>query len=109
MPYSSMYHPMPFTAFNDPGMRTGFPASSRTAGPVMPSRFLMRPASRMSKAMALALRLEVVFKLMLYAMRKSRAPTAVAPVLLAWSLNSAGPKSGAPSSVANLANPSYCP
>ena len=35
--------------------------------------------------------------------RKSRAPTAVAPVRRAASLNSAGPKSGAPSSVPELA------
>ena len=63
MPYSSMYQPMPFTAFKRPGILTGSPLASVTILPVTgsPSR-LMRPASRMSKAMALARRVLVLFR-----------------------------------------------
>ena len=63
MPYSSMYHPMPFTAFRRPGIFTGSPLASVTTLPVRgsPSRFT-RPPSRMSKAMALARRVLVVFR-----------------------------------------------
>ena len=65
IPYSSMYQPMPFTALSEPGMRSGSPLASFTIGlPGPPVRFT-RPDSRMSKAMALARRELVVFRLML--------------------------------------------
>ena len=66
MPYSSINQPMPLTAFSFPGIRTGSPRSSNTFLPVigLPSRFT-RPASRISNAMALARRVDVVFKLTL--------------------------------------------
>ena len=81
MPYSSMNHPMAFVAFRVPGRITGLPAASLTILPVMgfPSR-TGRPFSRTSNAMALARRVEVVLRLKFTAMRKSRAPTVVAPV-----------------------------
>ena len=55
---------MPFTALSDPGTFTFFPFSSRTIFPVMgfPSRFTL-PRSRISNAMALARRVEVVFEI----------------------------------------------
>ena len=63
MPYSSIYQPIPFTAFNLPGTLSGSPWASKTFLPVIgsPSRLTL-PASRISNAMALALRVEVVFK-----------------------------------------------
>ena len=63
-PYSLMNQPMALVPFNVPGIFTGLPFSSFTILPVMglPSRF-GRPFSRTSKAMALARRVEVVFKL----------------------------------------------
>ena len=65
--------------------------------------------SRTSDAIALALRVEVVFKFTLYAIKKSRAEIAVAPDWIALT-NSAGPKSGFHSEVTNLdSNPSYSP
>ncbi len=81
MPYSSMYQPMALVPGSVPGRMTGLPSASFTILPVMglPSR-TGRPFSRTSKAMALARRVEVVLRLKLTATRKSRAPTAVAPV-----------------------------
>ena len=81
MPYSSMNQPMAFVAFSVPGRMTGLPLASFTTLPVMgfPSR-TGRPFSRTSKAMALARRVEVVLRLKFTAIRKSRAPTVVAPV-----------------------------
>jgi len=74
-----------------------------------PSLFIL-PASRMSKATAFALLVEVVFKLMLYATKKSRAEIAVAPDFSTDLLNSAGPKSGFQSGSTNyLDKPSYSP
>jgi len=65
-PYSGMYQPIAFTAFRLPGSITGFPAASVTILPVsgFPAR-LGRPASRTSKAIALARRVEVVLRLTL--------------------------------------------
>ncbi len=65
-PYSSIYQPIAFTHFKVPGFDLGLPFSSVTIFPVtgFPSRFT-RPASRTSNAIALALRVEVVFRLML--------------------------------------------
>ena len=81
IPYSSIYQPIPFTALSLPGVLTVLPSLSITFFPVIgfPSRFA-RPFSLISKAMALALRVEVVFKLTLYATKKSRADMAIAPV-----------------------------
>ena len=89
IPYSSIYHPIALTALRLPGIITGFPSLSLTILPVsgFPSLFT-RPLSLTSNATALALLVEVVFRLILYATRKSLAPTAVAPVR---ALNSAGP------------------
>ena len=91
-PYSSMNQPIAFTDFSEPGIVTALPFSSLMIFPVteFPSRF-GRPRSLTSKAMALARRVEVVFRFTLKATRKSRAPTAVTP---APALNFAGPKSG---------------
>ena len=104
IPYSSIYQPIPFTAFNLPGIRTGSPFASKTFFPVMglPSRFT-RPASRISKAIEFARRVEVEFKFTLYAIKKSRAEIAIAPVLAIFSLKFAGPKSGFHSGSANFA------
>ena len=108
MPYSSMNQPMAFTALSVPGSQRGLPSASRTTSPVSGSpRRCRRPRSRTSKAMALARRVEVVFRLTLYATRKSRAPTAVAPER---GLKAAGPKSGAQAGSARRASrPSYSP
>ena len=64
MPYSSIYHPIPFTALSLPGTLTGSPFLSITFFPVIgfPSRFT-RPPSLISKAIEFALRVEVVFRL----------------------------------------------
>ena len=66
IPYSSMYQPIPFTAFNFPGILTGSPFESTTFLPVIgfPTRLTL-PASLMSKAMALARLVEVEFKFIL--------------------------------------------
>ncbi len=95
MPYSSMNHPIALVPLSVPGTITGSPFSSMTGLPVigLPVRS-GRPFSRTSKAIALARRVEVVFRLKLTAMRKSRAPTATAPERATLSVNSAGPKSG---------------
>ena len=81
MPYSSINQPMAFVALSVPGWLMVFPFSSFLIFPVIgfPSRTGL-PFSRTSKAMALARRVEVVFRLKLVAMRKLRAPTAVMPV-----------------------------
>ncbi|KAF5032592.1 hypothetical protein DSECCO2_615660 [anaerobic digester metagenome] len=72
----------------------------------LPSRIGL-PFSLMSKATALARRVEVVFKLMLYATRKSRAPTAMAPVR---DTKREGPKSGFHCGLLSfLGSPSYSP
>ena len=107
-PYSAMNQPIALTALRVPGVITGWPATSVTSLPVRgwPSR-LGRPASRTSKAMALARRVEVVFKLTLNATRKSRAPMTVAPLL---ALKAVGPKSGFHAESFSLrARPSYSP
>ena len=66
MPYSSMNHPMAFTAGSVPGSQRGLPSASRTTSPVRGSpRRSRRPRSRTSKATALARRVEVVFRLTL--------------------------------------------
>ncbi len=77
------------TALQAPGSRSVFPSASVMIFPVigLPSR-LTRPFSRISNATELALRTEVVFRFTLYAIRKSRAPMAVAPLR---ELNFAGP------------------
>ena len=96
---------------NKPGSFNGFPFLSFKISPVSdPSFLLILPASRISNATAFALLVEVVFKLMLYATRKSRAEIAVAPDFLTDLLNSAGPKSGFHSESFNFFdNPSYSP
>ena len=64
MPYSSIYQPMALVPFSVPGIMMVLPFSSFIGVPVMglPSR-LGRPFSRTSKAMALARRVDVVFRL----------------------------------------------
>jgi hypothetical protein len=66
MPYSSIYQPIPLTAFNFPGILTGSPFVSNIFFPVIgfPSLFTL-PASLISKAMALARLVEVEFKFIL--------------------------------------------
>ena len=106
--YSSIYQPIALTDFNFPGIRTSSPFSSFTILPEMgfPSRFT-RPASRTSKAILLAIRVLFVLRLMLNAMRKSRAPITVAPAV---GFISALPKSGAHCGSLILSkNPSYSP
>ena len=105
-PYSSMYQPIPFTDFNVPGMRFGSPFSSSTG---FPPSFKTRPASRISNAIALARRVEVVFKFTLYATKKSRAPMVVIPDLRTLSVTSFGPKSGVHSEVEIFSIASYSP
>ena len=63
IPYSSINQPMAFTDFKVPGIITFLPFSSFTIFPVIgfPS-LLALPLSRTSKAIALARRVEVVFK-----------------------------------------------
>ncbi len=98
---------MPLTAFNFPGIRTVLPSLSST---FLPLTNFTRPASLISKAIALALRVEVEFRLTLYATKKSRAEMAVAPLFATLSLNFAGPKSGFQSGLVSfLRNPSYSP
>ena len=111
MPYSSIYHPMAFVARSVPGRMTGLPSASFTILPVtgFPSR-TGRPFSRTSKAMALARRVEVVLRLKLTAIRKSRAPTVVAPVRATPSSKGRAPKSGAVSACASFSgSASYSP
>ncbi len=108
IPYSSMYQPIAFTDFSDPGSMTGSPFSSVTVLPVreLPSRNGL-PFSLTSYAMAFARLTEVVLRLTLKATRKSLAPTIVAPDL---SLKSAGPKSGFHARSASFfLKPSYSP
>ena len=98
MPYSSMYQPIALVPGRVPGIMMTRPASSVMGLPLgLPPSRLGRPFSRTSKAMALARRVEVVLRLKFTAMRKSRAPTAVAPVRAARSSNMRSPKSGASS------------
>jgi hypothetical protein len=108
MPYSSMNHPMALTAGSEPGTHSGLPAASRTMAPVRGSGARrIRPFSRRSNAIALARRVDVVLRFRLYAIRKFRAPTAVAPER---GRNSAGPKSGFHSGRASRSrNASYSP
>ena len=92
IPYSSIYQPIPLTALKRPGVLKGCPFSSLIILPlkVFPS-LLILPASLMSKATALAFLVEVVFKFILYATRKSRAEIAVAPDLTILLLKIFGP------------------
>ena len=111
MPYSLIYHPMAFVPLSVPGRITVFPFSSFLTAPVMglPMRS-GRPFSRTSKATALALRVDVVLRLKLTAIRKSRAPTAVQPVRATPSSNGRAPKSGRSASLVILSgNASYSP
>ena len=87
MPYSSMYQPIALHPFSVPGIMTVFPFSSLMIFPVigLPSR-AGRPFSLTSNAMALALRVDVVLRLKFTAIRKSRAPTLVAPENAAFSV-----------------------
>ena len=96
IPYSSIYQPMALHPLRVPGIITVLPSASFTTLPVigLPSLF-GRPFSLTSNATALALRVEVVFRLKFTAIRKSLAPTLVAPLLAALSVNFPGPKSGA--------------
>ena len=111
MPYSSMYQPIALHPFNVPGIITGFPSASFTILPVsgLPSLF-GRPFSRTSKATALARRVDVVLRLKFTAMRKSLAPTLLAPLRATVSLYVSGPKSGRLSgSLIFSGNASYSP
>ena len=110
IPYSSINQPIAFTCFKDPGVQIVSPFLSFIIFPVSELFFLsILPFSLTSKAIALALLVDVVFKFMLYAIRKSLAPMAVAPDFLIFS-NSVGPKSGFHFlSVILLARPSYSP
>ena len=82
IPYSSMYHPTALTALQVPGIRTGSPFASFTTSPVYGLPFLSTlPASLTSNAIRLAIRVDLVFRFMLYAIRKSRAPITVAPAV----------------------------
>src|SRR6266478_1682383 len=63
IPYSSTYHPMAFTCFNVPGMRTGSPFSSSTGFPDgVPSSVLILPFSLTSKASEFARLTDFVFR-----------------------------------------------
>ena len=106
-----MNHPMAFVFFNVPGIMMVLPSASFTGLPVMglPSR-RGRPFSLTSKAMALARRVDVVLRLKLTAMRKSRAPTTVHPVRAMSSSIGRLPKSGSSPGVDSfLGMPSYSP
>ena len=71
------------------------------------SFWIFLPDSRTSKAIAFARLVDVVFRFILYATKKSRAPITVAPLL---ALKIAFPKSGAHSlKRIFLENPSYSP
>ena len=92
MPYSSMYQPIAFVAFNVPGCIMTSPFSSFIGLPTgePPSR-IGRPFSLTSNAIALARRVEVVLRLKFVAIKKSRAPTAVQPVRANCSSQSRAP------------------
>ena len=111
MPYSSINHPIALVPLSVPGTITCFPFSSRTGLSVTDGPWRIgRPFSRTSNAIALALRVEVVLRLKFTAIRKSRAPTTVAPLRAISSSNGRRPKSGAsPSLSARSANASYSP
>ena len=95
IPYSSMYQPIALQPFSVPGIQMVFPLSSLRIFPVrLPPSLAGRPFSLTSNATAIARRVDVVFRLKLTAIRKSRAPTLVAPALATVSLYSPGPKSG---------------
>ena len=110
MPYSSINQPMALVAGSVPGIMITLPFSSVTGLPVTlpPSRF-GRPFSRTSKAMALARRVEVVLRLKLTATRKSRAPTAVAPLRAIFASNLRSPKSAPSSWPRRSGSASYSP
>ena len=83
---------MPFRFLNIPGCLTASPFLSFTIFPeiLSPSRLIL-PASLKSNAIALALLEDVEFKLILYAIKKSRAEIAVNPDLITLSLKLFGP------------------
>ena len=111
IPYSSINHPIAFVALRVPGIIIVLPVSSFIGLPIIafPSRFGL-PFSRTSNAMALARRVEVLFRLKFTAIRKSRAPTVVQPVRATPSSYGLAPKSGALSSQASFSgNASYSP
>ena len=91
MPYSSMYQPIALQPFSVPGIITLLPSASLT---ILPFSLLALPRSLTSKATSFARAVEVVLRLKFTAMRKSLAPTLIAPLLAMVSLYSAGPKSG---------------
>ena len=95
IPYSSMNQPIALQPLRVPGIMTVLPFSSFTIFPVigLPS-LLGRPFSLTSNATALARRVEVVLRLKLTAIRKSLAPTLLAPDMAAFWVYSPGPKSG---------------
>ena len=110
-PYSGMNQPMAFVPLSVPGIIIVLPSASFSGFPTgePPSR-IGRPFSRTSYAMALARRVEVVLRLKFTAMRKSRAPTTVAPLRAACSVYLPGPKSGASfGSEIRFSSPSYSP
>ena len=111
IPYSLINQPIPFTDLNKPGSLSGSPSFPFIIFPdILPPSLFILPASRMSNATALALLVDVVFRLTLYATKKSRAAIAVAPDFSTDLLNSAGPKSGFHfGSMIFLDSPSYSP
>ena len=107
IPNSSIYQPIAFTCFKEPGIVSGFPFLSYTISPITGCPFLLiLPFSLTSKAIAFASRVDLVFKFILYAIRKSLTPIAVAPDFLLNEL----PKSGFHSLLfIFLFRPSYSP
>ena len=92
IPYSSINQPIALVSFRVPGIMMISPFSFFIGLPTgdPPSRF-GRPFSLISKAIAFARRVEVVFRLKFVAIRKSRAPTAVHPVRAICSSHSRAP------------------
>ena len=80
IPYSSIYQPIPLRFLKQPGSRRIFPFLSFKTFPFnLPPSLLILPASLKSKAMELALLVDVVLIFTLYAIKKSLAAIAVAP------------------------------
>ena len=110
---SGRYQPTPLRSLKSPLTFTGLPSFVLTISPS--SKFgesglgirLLRPLSLNSKAISVAKRSSLVFKLILYAIRNPLTPITVAPDLI-FSL--VGPKSGFHfDSFIFFENPSYSP
>ena len=107
IPNSSIYQPIALTCFKEPGMVSGLPFLSYTMSPITGWPFLfILPFSLTSNAIAFANLVDFVFKLILYAIKKSLTPIAVAPDFLLKLF----PKSGFHSFLDIFSfNPSYSP